>query len=126
MKLLVVDKAAPLMARLASAAGEIDGVTVVGKARHARTALEEARRLEPDVVILDVRLPGGSGVSLLEAIKQEMPQIIVIIFSSDGASQYRERCALGGADYFFEKNSQCRLFLATLARLSANKVREAA
>lgn len=118
LKLLVVDEAAPFRQRLVSAIGDIKGIEVVGKARHAGVAVEEVLRLQPDVVILDVRLPGGSGIWVLERIKEEAPATIVIIFTSCDFAQYRDRCTGAGADFFFAKQTDVRKLLRELTQLA--------
>ena len=118
VKLLVVDGAAPLRRRIVSAIAKIETVEVVGNVRHVREAVEEIRRLRPDVVILDVRLPGGSGIMMLETIKQESPSTIVMMFTDHLVSQYRDRCARAGSDYFFEHNVDFSRMVRVLTQLA--------
>ena len=56
--------------------------TVVDEASTAREAVEKALRLQPDVVVMDVRLQGGSGIEACRQITAETPQIKVIILTS--------------------------------------------
>ena len=120
MKLLVVDDAAPLRRRIVSAVSQIQAIEVVGNVRHVRGAVQEIGRLRPHVVILDIHLPGGSGICVLESIKHELPPTIVIMFTDLPAARYRRRCATAGANYFFEEN----LDFARLVRLLAHLAHE--
>jgi len=58
------------------------GIEVVGEAGTAAGAIEEAARLEPDVVLMDVRLPDGSGVTACREIRAANPQIRVLFLTT--------------------------------------------
>ncbi|KUL26945.1 LuxR family transcriptional regulator [Actinoplanes awajinensis subsp. mycoplanecinus] len=63
------------------------GLTVVGEANSGATAVEAARELTPDVVLMDLRMPGGDGVSATATIRGELPGTQVVIlttYESDG------------------------------------------
>jgi two-component system response regulator AlgR len=62
MRALIVDDEPPARERLRRLLGEIDDVTVAGEAANGREALEMCVRLEPDVVLLDIRMPGMDGI----------------------------------------------------------------
>jgi DNA-binding NarL/FixJ family response regulator len=64
------------------------GIEVVGEASTAAEAIEEAARLDPDVVLMDVRLPDGSGVTACREIRAANPRVSVLFltaFADDGA-----------------------------------------
>jgi two-component system response regulator DevR len=58
------------------------GIEVVGEAGTAAASIEEAARLEPDVVLMDVRLPDGSGVNACREIRAANPRIRVLFLSA--------------------------------------------
>src|ERR1051326_7582941 len=58
------------------------GMSVVGEAGTATEAIETAARAKPDVVIMDVRLPDGSGVEACRAIREARPETKVIMLTS--------------------------------------------
>ena len=58
------------------------GIEVVGEAGTAAAAIEEAARLQPDVVLMDVRLPDGSGVTACREIRAANPKITVLFLSA--------------------------------------------
>ncbi|MFZ8983011.1 MAG: LytR/AlgR family response regulator transcription factor [Steroidobacteraceae bacterium] len=62
LRVLVVDDEAPARLRLRELLGEIDGAECIGEAGSGDAALELARRLHPDVVLLDIRMPGPDGL----------------------------------------------------------------
>lgn len=62
MRILLADDEAPARARLRGLLGEIGGCEIVGEAANGREALEQADRLKPDIVLLDIRMPGIDGL----------------------------------------------------------------
>jgi len=123
MKLLVVEDAVPVRNRLISSLSDLKGVEVVGYAAAAPEAIENFRASRPDVVTLDIRLPGGSGIEVLRTIKGEAPDTVVIMFTDHGLPQYRVRCAQEGANHFFEKSGDFTKLLQAVALLSRRFVR---
>lgn len=57
-------------------------INVVGTAKDSLDALEKARALKPDIILMDIRMPGYSGLDLLRLIKAEMPDIKVIMLTT--------------------------------------------
>lgn len=89
---------------MAALLSELDEAVVVGQAANSKEALESIRRLRPEVVILDIQMPGGSGLSVLEAVKQESEAPVVIMLTNHAYPQYRKKCAELGADFFLDKS----------------------
>ena len=57
----------------------------------------------PDVVILELSLPDGSGMDLLRTIRSQFPAVKTIIFTNTTEDNYRKNCTLLGVDYFLDK-----------------------
>ena len=68
--------------------GQHDGITVVGEAADGGAAIELVERLEPDLVVLDVRMPGVDGPTAAAVVAQRWPRVAVLLCSS------RARCDL--------------------------------
>jgi len=92
---LIVDDQ-PEFRRLARELLEADGFVVVGEAVDARTALSAARDLRPDVVLLDVRLPDGSGVDVARTLSGWAAPPVVVLTSTADYSQAVEGCGAIG------------------------------
>jgi DNA-binding NarL/FixJ family response regulator len=92
--------------RLAQLISGIPGVDLVGQADIAFEAIEGLRRLRPTCAVLDISMPGGSGIHVLETIKREQPSMSVIMLTNFAQDQYRQKCLQLGADYFFDKTTQ--------------------
>lgn len=97
---------------------ELDNVEVVGEAASIAAALRAIPTLRPDVVILDIKLPDGSGIALLEAIKRLAPATIVTMLTNYPSDQFRQRCLAAGADFFLDKSTEFEEIPAILRRLT--------
>ena len=79
---------------------------VVGTADNADEGIDSIRKLKPDVAVLDIRMPSGSGIVILEAVKREEGCPCIIMLTNYPYPQYRKKCMDAGADYFFDKSSE--------------------
>ncbi len=106
MRVLLVDDSEVLVQRLTARLAEVAGIEIVGHAANVPDAVLEIRRTNPDVVILDLHLPGGSGLDVLEGLKKDQWQPIVIVLSNHSDRQYRRKCLQSGARFFFDKSNE--------------------
>ena len=106
MKVLIVDDSQVLARCLRSSLAAVAGLEIVGHADCVADGIMEIRKAKPDVVILDIRLPGGSGVDVLEALKEEQFKPIVIVLSDYSFPQYRRKCLQSGAHFYFDKSNE--------------------
>jgi CheY-like chemotaxis protein len=79
---------------------------VVGQAQDAPGTLDALRQVRPDVVILDIRMPGGNGIEVLREVKKMTPAPQVIMLTNFAYAQYRKKCEEAGADFFFDKSTE--------------------
>jgi two-component system, NarL family, response regulator NreC len=81
-----------------------DDVQVVGEAGNAKDAIFRARALKPDVILLDVVMPGQSGIKVLPALLRESPETKVLVLSmQDDPSYVREAFAAGASGYILKE-----------------------
>ncbi|HEY6864004.1 MAG TPA: response regulator transcription factor [Burkholderiales bacterium] len=104
MKVLIADDSQIVRERLAYLLGDVEGVEIVGQAEDAVEGSNLAEALKPDVAILDVRMPRGSGLDVLRSIKSHHPSATVIILTNFVDPEARQLCLARGADYFFDKS----------------------
>lgn len=78
---------------------------VVGEAINGRHALELCRRLRPDLVLMDVRMPEMDGLTATRAIKEEMPATSVLVVSAYESEDYRREAASAGAAGYILKDA---------------------
>jgi DNA-binding NarL/FixJ family response regulator len=105
-KVYVVDDSEPVRERLIDMLSELEEVGIIGATGDPQEAKASIRKLAPDAVILDIRLPGGSGIEVLRSIKREKLAPLVIMLTSYPYPQYRKECEDAGADYFLNKSTE--------------------
>ena len=93
---------------------EAEGFSVVGEAADAVSALAEVARADPDVVLLDVRLPDLDGFAVAELLAANAHPPVVVLISSRDASAYRRRLAGSTARGFIPKSELSGASLAAL------------
>lgn len=98
IRVLVVDDSAPFVRAARRTLMLEDGLEVVGTAGSADAAVKAVRRLQPDVVLMDMSMPGANGLEATRAVREEMPGIRVIILTAHDAGSYEEAARRAGAD----------------------------
>lgn len=120
LKIFIADDSEIVRDRLNELLTEMDGFDIVGWAGDAAQAILEIRRLKPDFVILDIRMPGGDGLAILKDIKTTQPGCDVAILTSYPEQQYRQAYLMAGADYFFDKTKDIPNLTRALVALADN------
>jgi DNA-binding NarL/FixJ family response regulator len=122
MMLFIADDSDEMRGRLVELLSEVEGAEVVGQAANAVEAVEAINCLKPHVVILDIWMPGGSGIDVLKKIKRGDGSPVVLMLTNHASPQYRKKCLEWGADFFLDKsrNLECLLLiLKSLVQQSA-------
>jgi DNA-binding NarL/FixJ family response regulator len=109
-----VEDSAELRSRIEGELALLNGIEVVGFAGRADDAIMQIRRLEPDIVVLDLQLEEGSGIDVLRNLSSgtESPTFIVLTNHSD--SRFRKLSLQAGAHHFFDKSTQLEEFVELL------------
>lgn len=85
-------------------------VKVVGEATNGDEAVKLTKKLKPDVVLMDIRMPVKDGLDALEKIRAEMPQVRVVILSTFDNPTYVARAVAAGAhDYILKGSTKAEL-----------------
>ena len=104
LKLFIVDDSLIVRERLVTMLDELAGIEIVGQAENVSEAICSIQKLQPEVVILDIRMPGGSGIDVLRAIKQTEAAPMVIMLTNYPYQKHRQKCFEAGADFFLDKS----------------------
>lgn len=104
IRVLVVDDHAVFSDALATILRTEPGFEVVGKGGSVQEAISAARALQPDVVLLDVHMPDGSGVEAATAIKKNRPQTQVVILTSDEEESVLQAAVQAGVTGYLSKH----------------------
>jgi pilus assembly protein CpaE len=103
IKVLIVDDIPETRDHLSKLLGFESDVEVVGAAAGGPEAIEMATRLRPDVVLMDINMPGMDGITATEKLAADVPTAAVIMMSVQGEADYLRRSMLAGAREFLVK-----------------------
>ncbi|MEA3103078.1 response regulator transcription factor [Caballeronia mineralivorans] len=118
LKIFLVEDSPLVRRRIAALIGAIKGVEIVGEAEDASDALSGIAAGEADVVIVDLRLTGGSGLDVLAGLAQSSRPVITIVLTNYSSAVIREACLAAGANYFFDKTSEFNLARDVIERIA--------
>ena len=105
IRVLIADDHAILRDGIRSLLARQDGITVVGEARNGREALEKALALDPDIVLMDLAMPEMDGLEAARRLKEDAPQIKVLILTQHDNREYVEPLLkLGIAGYVLKRS----------------------
>jgi DNA-binding NarL/FixJ family response regulator len=119
LEILVVDDHLVVREGLKRILGESEECSVAGEAGSVNDALIWLRRRAFDVVLLDLSLPGKSGLDLLKTIKQELPRLPVLILSAYREDHYAVRAFKEGADGYLNKESASESLIAAVRKVAS-------
>lgn len=127
IRLLVVDDSA-LMRRLLTGIFEGEGDFTVATARDGAAAIEQLHRFGPDVITLDINMPGMDGIACLDRIMVEKPCPVVMVssYTAAGANETMRALELGAIDFIPKPEGAVTLDIDSLAPRIVEKVRGAA
>jgi len=114
LRLLVVDDHEVVRQGLVALLGRREEFQMVGEAGTVAEAIEAARRVQPDIVIMDVRLPDGSGVEACREIRAELPSTRVVILTSYPDEDAVLSAIVAGASGYLLKQIRARDLVAAL------------
>lgn len=120
MKLLIADDHA-LLRRSLRALLEARGFDVLGEARDGEEAVEMARRLRPDVVLMDIGLPGIDGIAATRAILAERPEALVVVITGYLEEEHLVQALEAGAQGYLLKSEEPERLFAAIEEVAAGK-----
>ncbi|MGD0833783.1 MAG: response regulator [Candidatus Dormibacteria bacterium] len=119
IRLLIVDDIQSTRDNLRKLLSFEDDIQVVGAAGDGKEGVEEAHRLQPDIVLTDVNMPLMDGIQLTEQLTQDLPGSPVIIMSVQGERDYLRRAMQAGAREFLIKPFSHDELVAAIRRVYA-------
>jgi len=105
VRLYLVDDQAIFRAAVKSFLAQCDPFEVVGSCGDPRKALPEIEELRPDVVLLDITMPGLSGLDLLPKIRKSLPRTKVLMLTHHEGESFVEQALQAGAEGYLSKDS---------------------
>jgi len=116
-RILVVDDDAAFRQRVHAFFAREADMEVVAEASDGEEAIRKAQELKPDVVLMDVRMPGLNGVSATRKLREEMPEVKVIMLSVFDLPEYREAAMVSGASGYVVKKSMIEALIPEIRRV---------
>ena len=105
ISVLLVDDHPVVIEGLRKVLATAGDLTVTGEAHDASGAIEKTRTLHPDVVLLDLRMPGASGVQATRQLRDVDDHVAIIILTSYGDQAYVRQALEAGADGYLLKST---------------------
>lgn len=125
MKLLIVDDSEILQERLVALLSDIENLDIVGTAENALEGKQLIDELNPNILLTDIRMPGGGGIELIENLRSDYPNLLKIVYTNYTYPQYERKCREIGAEYFFHKGSDALELHSTIEKLcSKNEIED--
>jgi DNA-binding NarL/FixJ family response regulator len=118
LKIEIVDDTPIVRERLREMVQTMATFTIVGEAGTPGDAIAVFERERPDVIILDMKLQGGTGIDVLQAIRKVDKDIQIIVWTNFPYERYRAISKAMGADYFFWKATEYDKLIETLRNMS--------
>jgi DNA-binding NarL/FixJ family response regulator len=102
--------------QLLAAAGDME---VVGEAQNGHEVVERVRSLEFDLLLLDMSMPGKSGIELIKQVHAEKPKLRILVLSMHEEHQYAVRAIRAGAAGYLTKESASRQLVEAIRKVAA-------
>ncbi len=117
MQILIVDDSLLVRERLVELIDDIANVEIVGQVATVAAGIAAVIALQPDFVLLDLKMPDGDGIAVLDAAKHLVHAPIVAMLTNHALPQFRTRCLQAGADFFWDKSRDFSRIPAALRQL---------
>ncbi|WP_431095048.1 response regulator [Polaromonas aquatica] len=105
IKIVMADDHAIVREGLKRIVSSIEGMEVIGEAGNGTEVMQRVRELAFDVLVLDLSMPGRSGMELIKLVRNEKPQLRILVLSMHQELQYAVRAIKNGASGYLTKES---------------------
>lgn len=123
LKVLLIDDTVMILQRLQSLLSEVKQVSRTESATSAEEALVLMDGYQPDVMVLDINMPGMGGIEMLRKLNvKQMIKPVVIMLTNNTFAGYRDECMRLGADYFLDKSRDFLMIPAIVEKVQERNV----
>lgn len=116
-RVLIVDDHPVFRHGISQLIAKMGDISISGEADNSQGALEAMRHLNPDVVLLDVCMPGTNGIELIKLMLAEQPRLIILVLSMHDESLYALRALRAGAKGYLMKQQSAENVMEALRRV---------
>jgi len=117
MKVLIADDSRLMRERIRETISIFSSVEIVSETETGLQTLEELFKHNPDLAILDIRMPDRNGLEILKEYRKKNKKTIIVILTNYAYDQYKDRAFENGADYFFSKSEDFDKISAVVAKI---------
>jgi len=118
IKILIADDHPVVRKGLKEIIEETPDMVVGGEASNGQEALEKVRKCDFDIVVLDISMPGISGLDILKQLKSEKPELSILVLSMHPEEQYAVRVLRAGASGYLTKERAPDELIAAIRKAS--------
>ncbi|MGB0908754.1 MAG: protein-glutamate methylesterase/protein-glutamine glutaminase [Nitrospirales bacterium] len=128
IRVLIVDDSAFIRNALSGMLSKAPGIDVVGIAHHGEEALMKVKKLSPDVMTLDIEMPGINGMQVLESVMAHSPLPVIMVSSltQESAWETLHALELGAIDFISKQLNGSILNISKIEKILVSKVKAAA
>jgi len=121
LKVLIIEDNVLIGKKLNELISENKSVHVLGQAKSVSEALKMFAEWNPDIIFLDINLPDGNGLDILEHLKRLKPGVRVVVFSNSANAIYKRKVKEMGSDYFLDKSKDFAKIPEVLTKIIFSK-----
>ena len=118
IRVLLADDHAIVRAGLKEILAGTGDITVAAEAANGREVLERVREADFDIAVLDMSMPGRSGIELIKQVKGEKPKLRILVLTMHSEEQYAVRVLRAGASGYLTKDSAAEQLVAAIRRIA--------
>ena len=121
IRVSIADDHAVVRRGLAEILRQTDDIEVLAETADGDALLDSLRERSPDVVVMDLRMPGPSGLDLVKHLRAEFPRLKVLVLSANPEDQYAVRIVRAGASGYLTKESAEAELVSAVRRVAGGK-----
>ncbi len=106
MKILIADDSEQIRERLSRLLSRLPDSEIVGEAVDGVDAVKQTIALNPDVLVLDIKMPGKTGIDVIKRLRPEMTSLMIVVLTNFASEQVKNESLKAGADFVFDKSNE--------------------
>lgn len=123
MRVLIADDSKIIRNRIVKILSAYKQIESIEEANNVQEAISLIHKSSPNVLILDIKMPDGNGIEVLNAIGHDQSSPVVIVITNYPFPEYEKEYMTAGADFFFDKSSEFKLMKKVIENLVDNEIR---
>ncbi|TAK64993.1 MAG: response regulator transcription factor [Bacteroidetes bacterium] len=121
IRLLIADDHPMVIAGIKTFLADEKHIEIVGEANHGHEVIEKAKELQPDIILMDISMPGINGLEATRILRKELPMTEIIVLTMHGEKEYVLRFVKLGVNGYVLKNAPQSDILKAIEDVSRGK-----